>query len=133
MYKLNFIKQYIINYLYKFSIFLRKLNIFIKYNYILQLNKGIKFQKYQYKIINQLLQNYKQQDILYKKKDMPSIQYYNIINNKYYKYFPNFFIPKQNLIIEIKSKYTLKRNAFKNCLIVNAIFNNGYNFKIYIY
>jgi len=43
MYKLNFIKQYIINYLYKFSIFLRKLNIFIKYNYMLQLNKGIKF------------------------------------------------------------------------------------------
>lgn len=50
------------------------------------------------------------------------------INDQLHYYFPDFFIPKYNLLIEIKSKYYYKLNEDKNILKKEYSINSGYNF-----
>lgn len=110
-----------------------RFNTYVTHEYILPSNKIIKLQGYESKTLDQLLLIYAQEDILYQRKDMPDIQYYDPLTEKWHRYYPDFFIPKQNLIIQTKSKYTLEKQAYKNCLKINAVFSNGYNFKLYIH
>jgi len=48
--------------------------------------------------------------------------------NKNKIYFPDFFIPELNLIIEIKSEYTFKLHESKNLEKRKACIEQGYNF-----
>jgi len=48
--------------------------------------------------------------------------------NKKRKYYPDFFIPKKNLIIEIKSLYILNKQKHLNDLKFEAAKKAGYNF-----
>jgi hypothetical protein len=48
-------------------------------------------------------------------------------------YFPDIYIPKQNLIIEVKSTYTYSKEYDKNIAKANATKNTGYNFEFWIY
>jgi hypothetical protein len=52
---------------------------------------------------------------------------YNMYENKHY-YFPDFYLPKYNLIVEVKSSYYYKLNESKNILKKEASLNKGYNF-----
>lgn len=69
-------------------------------------------------------------DVLTSKKDMPEIWYY--YNNKKRRYFPDMHIPKENLIIEVKSDYTANANKEVNDLKFAAVKELGYNFKLEI-
>ena len=51
-----------------------------------------------------------------------------IINNEEHYYFPDFFIPIYNLIIEVKSSYYYKLNENINILKKEYTINSGYNF-----
>jgi hypothetical protein len=65
----------------------------------------------------------KEEDIIYK---VSGIQYKSF-DNKQHKYYPDFYIPKHNLIIEIKSDYSLKCDKhFK--YKKHACICNGYNY-----
>ena len=48
------------------------------------------------------------------------------------KYFPDFFIKKLNLVIEIKSTYTYECEKDQNEAKKEATINNGFNFKFLI-
>ena len=132
-YKSNSIKKYGVDHPIKCSELSSRFNTYVTHEYILPSNKIIKLQGYESKTLDQLLLIYAQEDILYQRKDMPDIQYYDPLTEKWHRYYPDFFIPKQNLIIQTKSKYTLEKQAYKNCLKINAVFSNGYNFKLYIH
>jgi very-short-patch-repair endonuclease len=43
-------------------------------------------------------------------------------------YFPDFYLPDYNLIIEIKSDYTYNKELEKNLLKESAMIDYGYNF-----
>lgn len=55
-----------------------------------------------------------------------SISYEYLLGKK--KYFPDFYIPNLNLIIEIKSKYYFNLNKEKNIKKIESVKENGYNF-----
>lgn len=59
-------------------------------------------------------------------KKSKKIKYF--INDVEHYYFPDFFIPKYNLIIEVKSMYYYKLNENINILKKEYTINSGYNF-----
>lgn len=59
-------------------------------------------------------------------KPINKIEY--LIDNKIHYYFPDFFIPKYNLLIEIKSNYYYKLDEKKNILKKEYSINCGYDF-----
>lgn len=68
-------------------------------------------------------------DVFYDKIEITSILPIDYIyNNKNKKYFPDFYIPKYNLIIEIKSLYTYNKHIKQNIEKRNKCISDGYNF-----
>lgn len=65
-------------------------------------------------------------------KLIPIIEYYNPIKNKLCHYFPDIYIKSQNLIIEVKSKYTYIKDfevmKAKQCATIKL----GLNHKIWV-
>ena len=61
-------------------------------------------------------------------KDMPDIWYEFEGETK--KYIPDFFIPKENLLIEVKSDFTLNLEPAKNNAKFQAAKDAGYNFRL---
>ena len=56
---------------------------------------------------------------------MPVIWY--MFTGKKRRYFPDFYIPKDNLVIEVKSRYTYKRSRIQN--IIKALNTRKHGFK----
>lgn len=56
----------------------------------------------------------------------PHIKY--VYDNLYHTYFPDFYIPELNLIVEIKSSYTYKCELEINMLKQKISIEKGYNF-----
>jgi hypothetical protein len=75
-------------------------------------------------------QGYNFNYILTANKDMPEIWY--IFEGKRKRYYPDIFIPKENLIIEVKSEYTINTDKKRNKCKWNATKKLGYNFKVEI-
>lgn len=67
-------------------------------------------------------------DVLTDVVDMPEIWY--IYNREKHRYYPDFYIPKENKIIEVKSEYTLNKEWDKNQAKFNATKELGYDFKL---
>jgi hypothetical protein len=81
--------------------------------------------------ITDLLLLYTEDEIIIKTSDIPIFDYIeNSINRKYY---PDIFIPKDNLIIEVKSDWTFKKDYKKNLLKQQAVKDSGYKFEFWIY
>ena len=59
---------------------------------------------------------------------MPEI-WYMWQDGSWHRYHPDFYIPKNNLIIEVKSIYTYTEDFIKNKLKEEAVKYLGYNFK----
>ena len=64
---------------------------------------------------------------------MPEIWYYNPKDNRKHRYIPDIWIPKDNLIIEVKSIYTYNKYIEKNNLKKDAVLSNGFNYQIKVY
>lgn len=62
----------------------------------------------------------------YKIEQAKTIDY--IFENKNKKYFPDYYLPDYNLIVEIKSTYTYDYEKEQNESKKEATINNGYNF-----
>jgi len=103
--------------------------ILSKKEYTLPSGKEIILQGYEPIVMTELLEKYSEEDILFKRIDMPKIFYIGE-DNKKHRYFPDFFIPKDNLIIEVKSEYTMIVDFYKNMLKFIAVKNMGYRFKL---
>jgi type III secretory pathway component EscU len=48
------------------------------------------------------------------------------------RYYPDFYIPKENLIIEVKSQWTLELHKDKNQAKFQAVKEAGFNFRLEI-
>jgi hypothetical protein len=88
---------------------------------------------YEPQALKELLKTYNEADIIINTVDIPVISYVEFSKN--HVYFPDIYIPKDNLIIEVKSQYTY--NGFSgwyntNKLKEQATKDMGYNFKFMI-
>ena len=59
-------------------------------------------------------------------KNLPEIWYY--MKNKMHRYFADIYIKSKNMIIEVKSTYTLVADELKNKLKRQACSDAGYVF-----
>lgn len=93
--------------------------------------KIVKIQGWENKALDELLLSYSETDINIGTKNIPRITYYDNIGKQHY-YFPDIYIPKDNLIIEVKSEYTYNKNIPRHHLKRDACLSAGYNFKFMI-
>jgi hypothetical protein len=98
---------------------------------ILPSGKEIIYQGYEMIAILELLKTYSEEEIKSERKEIPSISYLGE-DNKSHRYFPDIYIPNGNLIIEVKSEWTMKQNLEKNLLKSRAARDLGYNFEFWI-
>lgn len=71
---------------------------------------------------------YKFEDVFTSPVDMPKIQY--LMDGKQHRYYPDIYIPKENIIIEVKSSYTLQKDWAKNQAKFEATRNLGFDFRL---
>lgn len=100
--------------------------------YKLPSGKIIKFQGYEDKLLDELLEDYNEDEIITSRKDMPEF-WYKDVEGKKRRYFPDVYIPKTNRIYEVKSEYTLNINLETNELKFQSVRDSGYNFNLKIY
>ncbi len=89
---------------------------------------------YEPRALEELLKIYEETDLITDTESIPTFRYLGI-DNKNHVYFPDIYIPKDNLLIEVKSQYTY--NGFigwfeTNKLKEAACISSGYNFKFMI-
>lgn len=102
-------------------------------DYKLPSGKIVKIQGAEPLCLDILLEEYDETDIEYDAMNMPDIWYIHPRKKKRARYFVDFFVPKDNLVIEVKSTYTyfLKWNV--NISKFQACVDSGYRLKIYIF
>jgi hypothetical protein len=84
-------------------------------------------QGYENIILAELEENgYSFKDVLTSPKDMPEIFY--DFEGKQSRYYPDIYIPSDNLIIEVKSEYTLNKDLKRNEEKFKATKNAGFEF-----
>lgn len=106
--------------------------------YVLPSGKIIWLQGNEPKYLNMIFsEGFNEDDIEYNKKKYPTIFYIDPIKNRKRRYYPDFFIPTKNLIIEVKSKWTYYGNEKNGYLSTNkakqeACISLGYEFRFVI-
>jgi hypothetical protein len=99
-------------------------------DYTLPSGRIIKIQGYENMALDLLLEEYDEEDFEFDKSKIPEYWYFE--ENKYRRYFPDFWLPEHNLIIEVKSIYTYNLEKKTNDIKRKAVEYNGQIFKLMI-
>ena len=101
--------------------------------YITQLPSGkeIKYQGYELVAIIELLKVFQEEDIIFDIAGMPQIWYIGT-DRKNHRYYPDLYLPGENLIIEVKGEYTYKETLETNLLKGKACLAAGFNFEFWV-
>lgn len=92
------------------------------------------FQGYEYETYLDLLEKYKPEEIcLSVEETVPTVEYCYKEKNHNGVYYPDFYIPHENLIVETKSTWTMEKDYGKNMAKFEAVTKKGYNMLVYIY
>lgn len=70
-------------------------------------------------------------DIISSAEEMTMFKY-RTNDGKNHNYYPDLYVPKKNLIIEVKSIYTYYKDAYTNTLKLLSAVLNGYNVQLWI-
>ena len=73
----------------------------------------------------------KLKEIIVDSKIIPTLYY--TWNDSNRKYFPDMYIPKLNMLVEVKSEYTYNQHKERNDLKIDAMYRSEYNFVVMIY
>lgn len=89
-------------------------------------------QGYENHLFDSLLQTYDESEIFSDKDKMPLIWYEQ--NGTIHRYFPDFYIPKDNIVYEVKSDYTFIKGMIDQSIILKAFATHlaGYNYELQI-
>ena len=102
--------------------------------YTLPSGNIVKLQGYEPYALDLLLQNYSEDDIIIKIKDIHNhigiIKYF--FEDKERRYYPDFYIKSTNTIIEVKSQWTFDKWKDKNLAKQKACLEQGFNFQFMI-
>ncbi len=105
--------------------------IFARKEFVWPSGKIEMVQGYEPIVLEELLQKYDEYEILVSRKDMPVFKYKGI-DNKEHRYFPDIYVPHKNLIIEVKSEYTMNVDLPTNLLKAECVRKAGFNFEFQI-
>jgi len=101
-------------------------------DYILPSGKVVKVQGYEMFALDCLLKEYIEEEIQVETHNKPRLTYLEPDNSKHY-YFPDLYIPKDNLIVEVKSMWAYNDNKPKHYRKMQVCLDAGYNFKFMIF
>ena len=101
------------------------------HDYILPSGKNIRLQGFEPKVLAMLLETYNESEILYTRSSMPKLFYIDN-DGKNRRYYPDFYIPKENLLVEVKSTYTYLADLDKNILKEQCALKSGFNYKLIV-
>lgn len=93
--------------------------------------KEISVQGYEPLALNELINNFDENEILTGCKNVPNIKY--DIDGKSHRHYVDIYLPTTNTCIEVKSTWTFEINKDKNLLKQLFAKNLGYNYEIWIY
>jgi hypothetical protein len=99
--------------------------------YLLPSGKIVKIQGYEPFALDFLLKIYDESEIIFDKTKIPKMEYF--YENKLHYYFPDFYIPKYNLIYEVKSNWTLNKHKTVYELKKQATIDSGFQFKTLVF
>lgn len=105
---------------------------FKRREFIFPSGKIVKLQGYEPFTLKELLETFDEEKIITNIKLMPEI-WYTDNNNKKRRYFPDFFIPSVNKIIEVKSVWTMNLHLEINILKRQRCLEMGFDFEFRIY
>jgi hypothetical protein len=100
--------------------------------YVMPSGNIVFVQGYEPRALDDLLKEYAEEEIIIETKLKPRVSYVGRDDKEHY-YFPDFYIPKNNLIIEVKSDWTYTQNKTICDLKRDACIAQGYNYKFMIY
>lgn len=100
-------------------------------DYIMPSGEIRKVQGYEPFALDILITQYTEEQIINSRKDVPRIKYKNNYKNKYY--FPDIFIPHENKIIEVKSKWSNNLHLEMNRLKKDACITQGYLYELWCF
>jgi len=106
-------------------------NTYKSKKYITPTGKQYIIQGYEHIALDELFQQYSDNDIIIGKSIVPQINYTYNDNKKVY--YPDIYIPKENKIIEVKSTWTYKIQLDKNTCKANKCKSLGYIYEFWIY
>lgn len=90
-------------------------------------NETVSLQGYEPYVLEYLIESGLTKDMIKAGKSLiPKIEYVNK-DGKNSLYFPDFYLPESNLIIEVKSKYTYELHKENNILKAEATIKAGYS------
>ncbi len=99
--------------------------------YKLPSGREVYYDGYENYCIEYLLKYYNEDEIKFQTEFELNIEYY--IDNRKKVYYPDFYISKDNLVIEVKSSYMFFLSENKNIHKFKATIDNGYRLKLYIF
>jgi hypothetical protein len=108
-----------------------------KKDFILPSGRIISLQGYEPLILKDLLkQGLKEEDFEFDRIKIPKFRYYNPIQKRIATYYPDFYIPRLNWIIEVKSTFSLIGNGRKlweiNKAKREAVRKEGFSFNFIV-
>lgn len=101
-------------------------------NYMMPSGNIVRIRGYEWKALDELLVNYEEFDIEVSTKKIPKIKYIWDDGSEHY-YFPDIFIEKENLLIEVKSDYFMIKDFRNNLIKAQAAKKLGYQFRFMVY
>lgn len=104
---------------------------YLAHDYTLPSGKIIRVQGGEGEAIDILLKTYAENDMVFSDGNRPTVIY--DLNGVNHYYFPDIYIPKENLIIEVKSKYTYEHNRTMTEAKRAGCIKSGYNYRFMIY
>jgi hypothetical protein len=99
--------------------------------YIFPSGKEVQIQGYENYALDSIINIYTEDEIVVGAKNVPIIFYF--FQNKTKRYYTDIYIKKNNLLIEVKSKYTMEKELDKNLTKRKACVELGYDFQFWIY
>jgi hypothetical protein len=99
--------------------------------YIMPSGEVRMIQGYENFALDILVKDYDEEEIKTESKDKPSIKYE--FEGKSHIYHPDILITSNNLIIEVKSRYTYENEEEINIVKMNATISNGYKFEFWCF
>jgi len=97
--------------------------------------KEVRVQGYEDRVLQDLLEKYHEDDIVVKNAEIEEIVgkiWYKGEDGKNHRYFPDIYVKSENLVVEVKSKWTFEMHKSINLLKEQACKDMNLNFKFHI-
>lgn len=99
-------------------------------HYTMPSGKKVRIQGYEDRALDILLQSFTEEELITAETAMPKFFYQ--FKNKKRRYYPDIYIPHLNLVIEVKSPWTVKQDALRNIKKMESVKQAGFNYKMMV-